>query len=244
MIKIITWITKIIVVVLTALFLGSCHFDYKSIKGSGRITTENRTINSSFKSIEVSSAIELIVEQADKIEIRVEADDNLQKSILTEVKDGRLIVSSESNLNVSNGTRKVIVKMPVIEELEASSASRIESRTPLKGSQIYLNASSASQINLNLEIDKVNCQSSSGSTVELNGLALKLDAQASSGSTINCFRLLANEVVASASSGSSIKVHPVLSLKAEASSGASIGYDVAPKTIQKTSNSGGSVEQN
>jgi hypothetical protein len=100
MIKIITWITKIIIVVLTALFFSSCHFDYNSLKGSGNITIENRTITEKFTRVEVSSAIELIIEQADQSEISVEADDNLQNTILTEVKNGTLIVSNKSYTNI------------------------------------------------------------------------------------------------------------------------------------------------
>ena len=243
MIKIITWITKIIVIVLTALFFSSCHFDYNSIKGSGRITTEKRTITEKFTGIEVNSAIELSIEQSNETEIVVEADDNLQTSIITEVKNGKLIISSGPHLSIRNGTRKVKVKMPSIEILEASSASSIDSRTPLKGNQIYIKASSAANIKLDLEMDAINCKSSSGSTIKLKGLALQLDAQASSGSNTECFRLLTNEVIADASSGASIEVHPVLSLKAEASSGASITYNIVPKTLQKKASSGGSIKQ-
>mgnify|MGYP000175578246 FL=1 len=198
MIKIITWITKIIVIVLTALFFSSCHFDYNSIKGSGRITTEKRTITEKFTGIEVNSAIELSIEQSNETEIVVEADDNLQNSIITEVKNGKLIISSGPHLSIRNGTRKVKVKMPSIEILEASSASSIDSRTPLKGNQIYIKASSAANINLDLEMDAINCKSSSGSTIKLKGLALQLDTQASSGSNTECFRLLTNEVIADA----------------------------------------------
>jgi hypothetical protein len=244
MIKIITWITKIIVIVLTALFFSGCHFDYNSIKGSGTITTENRTITEKFTGVEVSSAIELTIEQSDKTEIVVEADDNLQNTILTEVKNGKLIISNKSYTNIHNGTRKVFVKMPVIEELEASSAATIISKTTLKGNQIYLKSSSASTINLNkLEMDAIVSNSSSGSNIKLKGLTLKFETTASSGSSIRCSQLLANEVIADASSGSNIEVHPIVSLKAEASSGASINYDVAPKTINQKSSSGGSINQ-
>ncbi|WP_310595555.1 head GIN domain-containing protein [Flavobacterium sp.] len=244
MIKIITWITKIIVIVLTALFFSGCHLDYKSIKGSGVITTENRAVTGSFTGIDVSSAIELTLEQADKTEIVVEADDNLQNTIVTEVKDGKLIIANKSYTNIHNGTRKVLVKMPIVDNLEASSASTITSRSLLKGSQIYIKTSSAANINLNsIEMDNVICNSSSAGGIKLKGLALKLETKASSGSSIKCFRLLANEVIADASSGANIQVHPVLSLKAEASSGASINYDAAPKTINQKSSSGGSIQQ-
>ena len=243
MIKIITWITKIIVLVITALFFSGCHFDYNSKKGSGNITTENRTVTEKFTGLDVSSAIELTIEQSDKTEIIVEADDNLQSSIITEVKNGMLVISSEPYLNIRNGTRKVKVKLPIIENLEASSASSIHSLNTIKGSQIYIKASSAAQINLDLEMESINCKSSSAANLKLKGLAFKLDAQASSGSTTDCFKLLSNEVIADASSGSSINVHPIVSLKAEASSGASINYNSVPKKFEKNSSSGGSINQ-
>jgi hypothetical protein len=243
MIKIITWITKIIITVITALFFSSCHIDYNTIKGSGTITTENRTISEKFTGIDVSSAIEVTVEQADKVEVIVEADDNLLNTIKTEVKNGKLVISNESYVTIRNGTRRVTVKMPIIEDLEASSASSITNKNTLKGNQIFIKSSSAGSIKLDLEMDAITCKSSSGSSIELKGLAMQLDTQASSGSTTKCFKLLANSIVADASSGSSIDVHPIVSLKAEASSGASIEYNSVPKNLQKKSSSGGSVEQ-
>jgi hypothetical protein len=244
MIKIITWITKIIVLVITALFFSGCHFDYNSKKGSGNITTENRTVTEKFTGVDVSSAIELTIEQSDKTEILVEADDNLQSSIITEVKNGRLIISSEPYLNIRNGTRKVKVTMPTIENLEASSASSIHSLNTIKGNQIYIKASSAAQINLDLEMESINCKTSSAANLNLKGLAFKLDAQASSGSSNDCSEMLTNEVIADASSGASLIVHPILSLQSEASSGGSITYKVTPKTLQKKTSSGGSIEYN
>lgn len=157
MIKIITWITKLIVVALTALLFGACNYNFTTLKGSGNITTEKRTIADDFKGVKVSSAIELVIEQADKTEIKVEADDNLQKSILTEVENGVLIISSESNMNIRSGKRKVWVKMPIIEELQASSASQIRSINTLKGAEISIKTSSASSGDLNLEMDHIRC---------------------------------------------------------------------------------------
>jgi hypothetical protein len=243
MIKIITWITKIIIIAITALLFSSCHFDYNSVKGSGTITTENRTISEKFTGIDVSSAIEVTIEQADKVEVIVEADDNLLNTIKTEVKNDKLVISNESYVTIRNGTRRVTIKMPIIEDLEASSASSITNKNTLKGNQIFIKSSSAGSIKLDLEMDAITCKSSSGSSIELKGLAMQLDTQASSGSTTKCFKLLANSIVADASSGSSIDVHPIVSLKAEASSGASIEYNSVPKNLQKKSSSGGSVEQ-
>jgi hypothetical protein len=64
---------------------ASCNqsINLKAITGSGHVTTENRTVQGEFKSIEVSNAIDLIIEQSNKTEIIVTADDNLQKNHTT-----------------------------------------------------------------------------------------------------------------------------------------------------------------
>jgi hypothetical protein len=200
-------------------------------------------VEGDFKSIEVSSGIDLVVEQADKTEIIVEADDNLQNSITTKVDNGVLIVTSDYNHFINIESKKVIVRMPIIEDLRASSASSITSTNTLKGENISLRASSAANINVKIESDEVNCKSSSGSTITVKGLALHLDAVASSGSNIDGNKLLANEVTAKSSSGSSIQIHPIVNLKATASSGSSISYNNIPHSIQKKSSSGGSIDR-
>ncbi|TRX04653.1 head GIN domain-containing protein [Flavobacterium gawalongense] len=245
MIKIITLITKFISVTLVALLFASCNHmvNMKSIEGSGHVTTEKRIVQGDFKSVKVSNAIELVIEQSDKTEIIVEADDNLQKEITTKVENGVLIIACDYNSFNNIKSKKVTVKMPVINRLEASGAATIKSSNTLKGENIKLEASSAASIDLNIESDAIFCESSSGSTIVINGKALKLDAAASSGSTIDAKNLLANEIKANASSGASVNVHPIVSLDAEASSGGSVSYNTVPKSIRKEENSGGSIHQ-
>ena len=139
--------------------------------------------------------------------------------------------------------KKVTVKMPVIDKLEASSASSVQSKNIIHSQDINIEASSASTIDINVESDNITCDSGSASTINIEGKALKIKTSASSGSTIDAKKLLANEVHAEASSGATVNVHPIVSLKAEANSGASINYDTAPKNIEKTENSGGSISQ-
>ena len=241
MIKIITIITKFILVTLTALLFASCN--QNSIKGSGNVTIENRRIEGTFKSVEVSNAIDLVIEQADNTAISVEADDNLQKHITTKVENGVLIVACDYNSFFNIESKKVIVKMPIIEELSASSAATVSSSNTLKSENISIRTSSAATINIKVKSDNIRCKSSSGSSITLEGLALNLEAISSSGSSINADSLLVNDVTAKSSSGSTISVHPIVSLNAKASSGSNISYENQPKTIRKLVHSGGSVDK-
>ena len=245
MIKVITLITKFIVITLMALFFGSCNQmgNINSITGSGHVTTEKRTVTGDFKNVEVNNALDLVIEQSDKTEIIVEADDNLQKEITTKVENGVLVISCKFGNFINVSSKKITVKMPVIEGIEASSASTVNANTTLKGSNLNLASSSAASINLTTEYETVQLSTSSASNQTIKGKALHVEAEASSGSVINTTDLLANEVVASSSSGASITVHPIVNLKAKASSGGNITYNGTPKSIQKEENSGGSVHQ-
>lgn len=245
MLKVITLITKFIVIALTALLFASCNhsINLNSIEGSGNVTTEKRNVEDDFKSIEVNNGIDVVIVQADKTEIVVEADDNLQKHITTKVKNGTLVISCDKNYFINTGSKKVMVKMPIIDELEATSSATITSKNTLKGENVRLNTSSGASIDLSIESDNITCDASSGSTITINGKALQTKTTASSGSEINADELLANEVTADVSSGASISVHPIVKLVAQASSGGNISYAVQPKSIQKETSSGGSISR-
>ncbi|MDW8849119.1 head GIN domain-containing protein [Flavobacterium sp. MMLR14_040] len=243
MIKIIIHITKFIIATITALLFASCNFNMNTVEGSGNVTTEKRIVEGDFKNISVSNAIDVVIEQSDATEITVEADDNLQKEIITKVENGTLIIKCKYSSFRNITMKKVTVKVPSLEKIEASSASTVQSKNVFQGENMDLESSSAATMDLNIESDNISATSSSGSSINVQGKALKVQTKASSGATVDAGKLLANEVNADVSSGGSINVHPIVSLKAEASSGGHINYDIAPKTIEKKSSSGGSISQ-
>ncbi|MEL1242139.1 head GIN domain-containing protein [Flavobacterium flavipallidum] len=228
-----------------AVTLISCnnHHHQHSIKGNGNVITEKRNISENFTHIEVGSAIEVIIEQADRTKVLVEADENLQNSIITDVKNGVLIISRKNgNYNSQHG-QKVYITAPIIEELTANSASFIKTKNTLKGENIGLNTSSAAKIEAQLSIDNIKVNSSSASKIEIKGMALNLETEATSASNINAEDLLANNITAESSSGSKISIHPIVSLTAEASSGGKIEYHNNPKHIEKSTSSGGNISK-
>lgn len=225
----------------TATLLSCNNQNHHTIRGSGNLVTQKRDITENFNKIEVSSAVEVIIEQADRTEIYVEAEDNLQNSIITKVKNGILYISRKNGNYNSFKTQKVFIKNPIIKELTANSASSIKTKNILKGENISLNASSAAKIEVELAIDSITANGSSASKIEIKGMALYFNADASSASKIDADDLLVNTVSAQSSSGSKISIHPILSLKADASSGGKIQYNHTPKQIEKSTSSGGDI---
>ena len=234
-------ITKTILLAILSIFSISCQFN--GIEGSGNVTTENRAINSSFKIIEVEKALEVVVEQSDITSVTVIADDNLQKHIITKVTNGILHISSDFNNYNNLKSKKIIVKMPIIEGIQVSSAAYLQSRNTLKNNTISINSSSAAKVEVSIEADKAYCESSSGSQIIVKGKAISLETSSSSGSSIDAEKLVSNDIQAEASSGSTINIYPLWSLNAMASSGGNIIYHNIPKKVSKKTSSGGNIDK-
>ena len=234
---------KLILALLFSLLFSACTFNTgKTITGSGNVKTENRNL-SGFTGISVQRSLEVEVEQSDKFEVVVEADDNILSHITTEVRDGILVIETDINNFDNVNKKKIRVKMPNVASLESSSAATIKSKNTLISENLTVDASSASRIEISVEAENLTLGSSSGSNIDIHGKAIKLNADASSGSEIDADDLMVNDIIASSSSGSSTSVHPILSLTAEASSGSSIHYHNIPKKIARSTSSGGDISQ-
>lgn len=245
MTKFVIFFSKVIAATLVALSITSCNHNInfgKSITGSGNVTTEKRNV-ANFDKVTVSQGLECEIIYSDKLEVTVEADDNLVNGIHTTVENGTLEISSEYDNYINVVSKRIIVHMPKIVSLESTSGSTLKSGSILKSDDITLKSSSGSSLEVEVEADKVTLETSSGSEQTVIGKALKVYSASSSGSTIDADELLANEVFAQSTSGSSTSVNAAVLLDGKASSGSSISYSNSPKEVRKEESSGGSVSK-
>jgi hypothetical protein len=133
--------------------------------------------------------------------------------------------------------------LPDITGLESSSGADLVGKSVIKSDKISLNASSGSDLRVELSADEVDANTSSGADIRLSGEANMLYANASSGSDIKARDFNVQTCRADASSGADISVNVSESLTADASSGADISYTGEAKVQMKKSVSG-SVHKN
>jgi Putative auto-transporter adhesin, head GIN domain len=244
MIKLILNLATIIVTIFVSLLFGSCNFNMdlggKTIKGSGKIVTETRNLKD-FDKVTVARGLECEIIQSDKTEVVVVADDNLVKGIKTTVENGTLKITSIYNNYHNVSSKKIMVYLPVIVSLETTSGAELKSRNVIKSNDILIKSSSGSEMEVDVESEKITAESTSGSDLILKGKAIILETSSSSGSLLDAERLLANEIISQSTSGSETTVNPILKLSAKASSGSSIGYVKKPNQIDIEESSGGSV---
>jgi len=226
----------IISLILISQLLSSCFY---RIKGNGKIVKSERELRN-FNSIKISNGLDLILTQDTLEKVFVEADENLQKIIKTEVSNSELRIYSTEPIFNSSGL-KIYVTTKDLKKVEASSGSDVKSPSMLNLQDLKVTASSGADVTLTLSCSDLEAKNSSGSDISLSGKTGKLIIESSSGSDVNAEKMNSETCSVRASSGSDVKVSASKKIEAHASSGSDITVYGNPIERDIEKSSGGSV---
>lgn len=229
------WISIIVLFIISQSFL-SCIY---GIKGNGKVIKSERQVVD-IKSISVSNGIDLILTQDSLEKLSVEADENLQKIIKTEVTDGELKIYTSEQIYRAK-SMKVLLTMKSINSLKVSSGADVHCGSTLDLKFIKVSASSGAEIKLTISCSEIQAKTSSGSDISLTGKSNKLIIHSSSGSEVDAEMLYTESCSVEASSGSHVKVSVTKKIEAHASSGSDIHVTGNPTERDIEKSSGGSV---
>lgn len=213
---------------------------FNRVNGNRNVVTQDRSVKDDFTKIKVSTGLDLYISQGSRNEITVEADENLQDIIMTEVRDGVLKIYSEKNIWRAKA-RKIYVTISNLEEITATSGSDVYAKETLKVNDIKISATSGADIRISVDANTVETNSTSGSDIEISGIANNHNSKATSGSSIDGYELRSKNANAKVTSGADINIYASESINAKASSGGDIDFKGNPKKVNKKSSSGGSV---
>ncbi|WP_136481982.1 head GIN domain-containing protein [Cognatitamlana onchidii] len=240
-----TTLIKLIVATILSLTLFSCNFDFNlntGIRGNGNVVTETRNTDATFNTIKATEGLDVYLTQSNTPSILVEADENLQELILTEIENGVLKIHTKENIG-SASSKKIMVSFQDISKIISTSGADVYSTNTLTLENLELKSTSGSDMKLNLKTNVLTCKSTSGSDMRLSGSTVKLYAESNSGSDINAADLMAESSQVKASSGADIVVNSSKELVAKASSGGDIKYYGNPEKVEKSNNPSGSISQ-
>ncbi|KJD31160.1 hypothetical protein PK35_16085 [Tamlana nanhaiensis] len=236
-----TTLIKIILAAILSLSLFSCRFDM-GVRGNGNVTTSTRPVTETFNTIKATEGLDVYLTQSNNESISVEADENLQNLILTDIEDGVLKIHCKESIGFST-VLKVNVSFTNINSIISTSGSDVYSKNTITVDDLSLKSTSGSDMKLDVNTQTLNCKATSGSDLRLSGKTLKLHAEATSGSDITAADLVAQSSDVKATSGAGITVNTTETLIAKATSGGDVKYYGNPKTVDKSDSSAGSIKQ-
>ena len=154
---------------------------FAQIRGNGNVIQSQRNV-SEFSGIVVRSGIDLSVKQGDKYSLEIEADENLQQYIISEVKDHVLYVYVEKNRNIWNSkAMTALVTVKDVNSIKVSGGGDVESEGTIKTDALKIGISGGGDLEFDLEAEKASCSVSGGGDVELKGRIKNFKTEISGG---------------------------------------------------------------
>ena len=232
---------KILIAFFALISLQSYAQRWETIKGNGNVKTETRTL-SGFTSLSSQGPMNVQIAYGNSNELKLEADGNLLPFIETFVEDGKLVIRTKKDVNLTSFSKMIVyVSMVKINSLQQSGSGNIngegvfvnDGRTEINVSgsgNVKLRVDSFSQLGLNV---------SGSGNIDLKGnKANSITANVSGSGKINCSQISANDVIAKISGSGNIKVFVLNSLYAKISGSGNVFYKGDPAS--KMSKIGGS----
>ncbi len=181
-----------------------------------------------FHGISVSGAFDVYLSQSSEEAVAVSAAEAKHRErIRVEVKDGILNVSFDSKgMNWGSGNKKlkVYISFKHVDKLSFSGACDVFVNGTLKGDDLVIKQSGASDLKGKIDVKKLTVDLSGASDMTVSGSALQLDVEAGGASDFKGFELATDICNASASGASDVKVTVNKELSARASGASDVRY--------------------
>lgn len=224
-----------ILAVLTSSCVG---FNEKSVKLSGVTKVSTKEV-SAFDKVDVSGAIDVIVNIGNKSEVVIEADSAIMPYVVTEVKDRELRIYNKDIIgfyNFKNNKILVTITTPSILELESSGACDV-TINDLKTDMFKVSLSGACDLIGSFECNVLDFESSGSSDSKLRGKVKNCNIELSGACDIKALDLEVDSLKIEGSGSSNVEITVQNSLEVELSGASELRYKGEPKYI-KTDMSG------
>jgi Putative auto-transporter adhesin, head GIN domain len=224
------------------LMLSGCVVNIQdSITGNGNVVKQKRDVPE-FTGIKVGSGIDVLLTQGDTPNLEVEADENLQDWIRTEVNGSVLHIFTDKSIRFAK-SKKVYATCKTLDKIDISSAGDITGETPFITEKLDIDMSSAGDLHLEVMADEIGISISSAGNANLKGKTNILKADLSSAGDLNAFDLEAKKGDINVSSAGKAKVFVTEEASFRSSSAGDIDYKGEPRIREIHTSSAGSVNK-
>lgn len=225
-----------LIIALLSLSLVSCLNTFNCTKGSGEIIKSNREL-SGFSKIYCKGSGEIYFKQSDKFEVIVETDDNIQKQIITEVKDGALILRNDGS--ICTKTLNYYISAPNLNDVVIDGSADLRCSELVKVDKFNIEINGSGDIKMK-ELNTANLKIEINGTgdVEINGQADNTMLGVNGSGDMKLMNLKTKRTAASINGSGDITIACDEELNAKISGSGDIRYIGSPKVQSKVIGSG------
>ncbi|WP_104735937.1 head GIN domain-containing protein [Hanstruepera ponticola] len=219
----------------------SCAQSWKKVSGNGNVTTINRT-TSDYDAISCAGSFDYILVSGTEGQLKIEGEENLLKHVITEVKNGKLVVKTERGINLKTSMGKTItVTIPFrdINAVSLSGSGDLWTEDTISTTSLDVSLAGSGDMKLDIKATSVESSIAGSGDIDLKGKTTNLEVSIAGSGDYSGFGLEADNTEVSISGSGNAEVVSNLSLKARVSGSGDIEYKGNPdKEDTKVSGSG------
>lgn len=199
---------------------------------SKEISKEQRELPS-FTGIEVGGAFDVYLSQGDKQEVIVETNTNLLSKVKTKVSDNTLHLTSDRLRKIT--TLKVYITAQNISNISVSGAATVKSKTSLSNENMFIEASGAADIDLEIATSNLSSEISGAADMKLTGTADNHESTVSGAATLKAINLATTNTTIEVSGAADATVSATNEIQSNVSGAATLNYFDKPGIKRITS---------
>ncbi|MEO1032728.1 MAG: head GIN domain-containing protein [Bacteroidota bacterium] len=168
---------KSISVLAFLLCIATSHAQWKKVKGDGNITTITRSTGD-YDGLKAGGPMDFKLVEGKEGTITIKGDANLMEYIITEVKDGKLIVKTKKGANLKP-TKTIVVTVPYesINYVTLAGSGDIENSGTIKADDFEVALAGSGDINLKIDTNSVESSIAGSGDIELRGSTTDLETR-------------------------------------------------------------------
>lgn len=237
---------RLLALILGGLIVAGCVAvpAFSTLRGSGNTVTNEYNLDG-FTRIEVGSAFQVEIVQAESYSVSVTVDDNVEEHLDVSKSGDTLRIRLKPSIRMGFGdvTMQARITLPTLEGLELSGATTGDVSGFNSDTALDIDASGASTLSGDISAGDTRIDASGASTVRLEGQAAELDVVASGASTADLEDFAATDVRVEASGASRAIVNVNGRLNAEASGASNVRYVGEPTSVDTDTSGASSIEE-
>jgi len=216
----------------------------KRVKGNGDVVTIERSVGN-YDEVAMAGWFDVELVSGTEGEITLKGESNLLEYIITEVKNGKLVIKTEKGVNLKPSDWKsgIYVTVPVesVHGVSLSGSGDLVGKTTLKADHFSTAMSGSGDVTLTIEADEVDAALSGSGDINLSGRATDFTVSVSGSGDIRAYELEADFVTATVSGSADIKVTANESIDARVSGSGDIQYRGNPNKIKSKASGSGDI---
>lgn len=218
----------------------------RRVKGDGNVVTTERSVGN-YDGVSLAGWFDVDLVAGNEGEITLRGESNLLEHIITEVKDGVLVIKTEKGLELkpSNWNSGILITVPVesISSVSLSGSGDIVGRTTIETDNFSTRIAGSGDITLAVQAKEVEASLSGSGDINLSGRTTDFDVMVSGSGDIKAYELEAEFVKATVSGSADIRVTANQSIDAKVSGSGDIHYRGNPKKINSKSSGSGDISR-